>query len=71
MQTQRATDPKGALHFRSDRITAINGQFFFATREGTLEGPYFTREDALINVEKYIECQVIAQAMRTGRPLSS
>ncbi|WP_280519216.1 DUF6316 family protein, partial [Pseudomonas aeruginosa] len=30
------------------------GQYFFSTREGTLEGPYFTRYDAEREIDAYI-----------------
>jgi hypothetical protein len=43
---RRANDPKDGTHYRSDRLTAVNGQYFFTTREGTLEGPFFNRADA-------------------------
>ncbi len=43
MLGKRSTDPTPATRFRSDRISSVNGQYFFSTREGTLEGPYFTR----------------------------
>ncbi|MFP5440726.1 MAG: DUF6316 family protein [Gammaproteobacteria bacterium] len=33
-------------YFRSDRISVSNGKFYFTTREGTLEGPFTTREEA-------------------------
>ena len=40
---QRNIDHAAGTHYRSDRVSAVNGQYFFSTREGTLEGPYFTR----------------------------
>ncbi len=39
MLGQRVGDNQAATHYRSDRISAVNGQYFFSTREGTLEGP--------------------------------
>ncbi len=39
------TTPVPAPHFRSERVSVVNGQFFFTTREGTLEGPFFSREE--------------------------
>lgn len=39
MLGKRSTDPTPATRFRSDRISSVNGQYFFSTREGTLEGP--------------------------------
>lgn len=55
MQTQRSSDSTARSHFRSDRISAVNGQFYFATREGTLEGPYFSRGSAEQEAAAYIE----------------
>ena len=64
MHNVRAEDTSSGLHFRSDRVTIINGQFFFATREGTLEGPFFTRTDAQNHVKQYVHYQQLAKAMR-------
>ena len=54
MLGQRVDDSQAATNYRSDRISAVNGQYFFSTREGTLEGPYFTRFDAEREVAQYI-----------------
>ncbi|HBO7426274.1 MULTISPECIES: DUF6316 family protein [Pseudomonas aeruginosa group] len=54
MLGKRTTDPAPATHFRSERISSVNGQYFFSTREGTLEGPYFTRYDAEREIDAYI-----------------
>ncbi|QRY78826.1 hypothetical protein JVX91_25160 [Pseudomonas sp. PDNC002] len=54
MLGQRVGDNQAATHYRSDRISSVNGQYFFSTREGTLEGPYFTRFDAEREVMQYI-----------------
>ena len=67
MSTQRALDRKPATHFRSDRVSAVNGKFFFATREGTLEGPYFTRADAERQIGLYIHRMQQALAIRESR----
>lgn len=57
MQSQRATDPSARTHYRSERISAVNGHYFFATREGTLEGPYFSRNSAEQEAAAYIKRQ--------------
>jgi hypothetical protein len=54
MFTRRAVDSAVATHYRSKRISTVNGQFFFSTREGTFEGPYFTQGDA----EREIACYI-------------
>lgn len=51
---QRNSDSTPSTHYRSDRISSVNGQYFFSTREGTLEGPFFTRFDAEREVMQYI-----------------
>ncbi|MBB2497150.1 DUF6316 family protein [Aquipseudomonas ullengensis] len=51
---QRGVDPTPSTHYRSERVSAVNGQYFFSTREGTLEGPYFTRVDAEREIAFYI-----------------
>ena len=67
MSTQRAEDTAKTLHFRSDRVSAINGRFFFTTREGTLEGPYFSRPEAEREIPLYIARQQQAQAIIDSR----
>lgn len=52
---QRTIDPSPRTHYRSERVTTVNGQYFFSTREGTLEGPYFTRIDAERDIAFYID----------------
>lgn len=52
---QRNVDPSPGTHYRSERVSAVNGQYFFATREGTLEGPFFTRVDAEREISSYIQ----------------
>jgi hypothetical protein len=52
--TMRNDDEKDSLHFRSDRIVQENGAFYFATREGTVEGPFRSREQAEVAAAVYI-----------------
>lgn len=54
MLGKRNSDGAASTHYRSDRISSVNGQYFFSTREGTLEGPFFTRFDAEREVAQYI-----------------
>ncbi|MDO3721739.1 DUF6316 family protein [Marinobacter sp. chi1] len=38
---------EGERHwFRSDRYALVNGKWFFQTREGTVEGPYDSHQEA-------------------------
>ncbi|MCE0460247.1 DUF6316 family protein [Pseudomonas uvaldensis] len=55
MLGKRAQDVAPAMVFPSDRICRINGEFYFSTREGTQEGPFVSREVALLEVEAYIK----------------
>ena len=57
MLGQRTIDPSPGTHYRSERVSSVNGQYFFSTREGTLEGPYFTRVDAERDIAFYIRRQ--------------
>lgn len=54
MLSKREQDPVTAVHFRSDRVSRINGLYFFSTRENTLEGPFFSKEDAERETDAYI-----------------
>ncbi|MBO1538760.1 DUF6316 family protein [Pseudomonas sp. OA65] len=55
MLGKRAQDLAPAMVFPSDRICRINGEFYFSTREGTQEGPFASREEALREVEAYVQ----------------
>lgn len=67
MATQRAEDTTQTTHFRSDRVSTINGRFFFTTREGTLEGPYFSRDAAERSIPRYIDRMLQALAIIESR----
>lgn len=54
MLGQRKVDATPANHFRSERISVVNGRYFFSTREGTLEGPFFSKQDAEREVTRYL-----------------
>lgn len=60
---QRTVDPQPGTHYRSSRLSAVNGQYFFATREGTLEGPYLSRHDAEQSIQRYIERMAMADKL--------
>ena len=63
MLGQRNLDPQPCTHYRSSRLSAVNGQYFFATREGTLEGPFISRHDAEQSVTRYIERMAMADKL--------
>lgn len=52
---KRAQEASAAIHFRSDRVTLINGHYFFSTRENTLEGPFPSRDEAMRESQAYVE----------------
>ena len=68
MSRQRRTDNTTAMHFRSGRYALINGQHYFSTREGTLEGPYSSRGDAESAVAGYIERMQVGDRMQQFSP---
>ena len=52
----RHNDPDGQTrsYFRSaERVLLLNGQWFYATREGEV-GPFPTREEALREVDRFV-----------------
>jgi hypothetical protein len=55
MFSKRAEEAAPATYFRSDRFTLINGNFFFSTRENTLEGPFSNKAEAFKESQAYIE----------------
>ncbi|SHM85652.1 DUF6316 family protein [Phytopseudomonas punonensis] len=65
--TQRAQDTSRTTYYRSERVSTINGRFFFSTREGTLEGPYFSRDEAERNIPRYIDRMLQSQAILDSR----
>jgi hypothetical protein len=64
---QRNIDATPGTHYRSERVSAVNGQYFFSTREGTLEGPYFTRIDAEREIAFYIRRMRLANDIIESR----
>jgi hypothetical protein len=51
---KRQQDMAPGSYYRTDRVSTVNGQYFFSTREGTLEGPFFTRVDAQQAASRYV-----------------
>ena len=70
MLSKRDQDPQTAVHFRSDRVSRVNGLYFFSTRENTLEGPFFSKEDAERETEAYIRRMQAASPYQPGMPSS-
>ncbi|WP_296183344.1 DUF6316 family protein [Pseudomonas sp. UBA1879] len=70
MLSKREQDPQTAVHFRSDRVSRVNGMYFFSTRENTLEGPFFTKEDAARETDAYIR-RMQALSLTSSEPPES
>lgn len=68
MFVKRQHDSAPATHYRSDRINTVDGQYFFATREGTLEGPFFTRFDAQEAANRYVDNLISIAQTALGTP---
>lgn len=54
MSPGRTPESNARHHFRSERISSVNGQYYFTSREGTLEGPFGSRRDAEQEIALYI-----------------
>lgn len=55
MTDTRETDTTNSrTYFRSDRLQKDGGKWYFYTREGTMEGPYDDKIEALEALDKYI-----------------
>ena len=54
MASKRADDPDtNRSWFRSDRLVEEAGQWYFLTREGTVEGPYDSKVEAMEKINLY------------------
>lgn len=51
----------GRIPVRADRFFAAQGQWFFATREGTPMGPFDDKEEAQHGLEDFIEFMNLAE----------
>ncbi|UZJ61826.1 DUF6316 family protein [Pseudomonas sp. KU26590] len=70
MLSKREQDPAPTVRFRSDRVSRVNGQYFFSTRENTLEGPFMSKEDAARETEAYILRMQAARPYQSALPSS-
>ncbi|MBU2954672.1 DUF6316 family protein [Marinobacter sp. F3R08] len=41
--------------FRSERLSSVNGAWYFETREGSIEGPYENELEALLELRVYVK----------------
>ena len=51
---RKADGRKAVIHFRTERMEEYDGQWYFHTREGTIQGPYEDELDAQIALENYL-----------------
>jgi len=54
MSDKRRGDTKSQTRFRSRRLFKDGGQWYFLTREGTMEGPFERRSEAEDRLEQYV-----------------
>ena len=55
MARKRRNDPPGArTRYRTERLTEEGGQWYFTTREGTIEGPFADKSKALEGVQRFL-----------------
>jgi hypothetical protein len=64
MLGKREQDPAPTVHYRSNRVSLVNGLYFFSTRENTLEGPFPSKEEAARETEAYITRMQRVKAMQ-------
>jgi hypothetical protein len=59
MASRRRDDaPAVRSRFRTDRVMKSDSEWYFLTREGTVEGPFRSKEDAAKHLEVYIRLAV-------------
>lgn len=51
----REDDLEPYRRYRSDRFCRVSGNWYFLTREGTMEGPFTYKCDARNRLEDYIK----------------
>lgn len=51
----RKNDLKVSAHFRSHRIHAINGEWYFLTREGQNIGPFLNQKEAEAGIAEFLK----------------
>ena len=65
----RADDQNKTHFFRSDRLFAVNDQWYFSTREHLDQGPYATREEAREEMLAYTK--IFRKHERQKRPATA
>jgi hypothetical protein len=67
----RKTDKNLKTYFRSERIFSMNGDWYFATREGE-QGPFLSRTRAEDGLTRFLNEQECLEVLRlTNAPVST
>lgn len=67
LQTAHREGETGQLPPRTDRFFSIQGEWFFATREGTSIGPFENKDEALKGLDDFIEFIDLAEPKMLDR----
>lgn len=55
IQARRKADTQAYSKFRPSRFVKTDGKWYFATREGTMEGPFELQREAEYKLDSYIK----------------
>ncbi len=61
MEHNQRIGEQGPAPSRSDRFYQLEGEWFFATREGAAMGPFTTRDEASVGLNDYLEFLELAK----------
>ena len=61
MYCRRSSDDDHGTYYRSQRLSCVDGEYFFATRENRWLGPFYTRADAEQQLNLYIHRMQLAE----------
>ena len=61
MEDKRKDDLEKQARFRTDRMIEHNGEWFFCTREGTIQGPFADQLSAAYQLKMYIDAMTFAE----------
>ena len=62
MEEKREDDLERQTRFRSDRMFMHNGEWYFCTREGTIQGPFVDQFEANYKLKIYIDTMASSRA---------
>ena len=64
----RTTDNEPGRYFQTERFFRVEGQWYFATREGIDFGPFTIRHDGERALQRYLDTQHTMQRLRRRDP---